>query len=132
MDTQPPTILSDIESYSQSDTIDFIYMLKETLSKQEELNNILNSKKYLEKTEQITNFVRQNDAEVDAQLTVVSDLVIKLKTVSSDNDRLLENEKQHIELLDSDISIIMSEKLIKIRSLKSEILSFLSKQGIMV
>jgi|TARA_B100001057_G_C22713149_1_gene896642 hypothetical protein len=102
-----------------------LFNLNDELQEQKELNNILSEKDFDKKTSEIREFISNNESDIDSYLRSLNAIFEELKTVVNDNKKLKENEKNYIDLLNSEDSKRIASKITQIKILKKKALLFL-------
>jgi len=127
MNTPSIDILDQIAAYSQAETENFYYKLKEDYTAQLKLNNILKKNNYDENIKSIDNFIARNTTEVDYQLERLTKLSTDFQNIVTENNTLKE---EYINLIKSESCINISKKLKEIKDIKEKLMIFLQKAGI--
>ena len=102
-----------------------LFNLNDELQEQKELNNILSEKDFDKKTSEIREFISNNENDIDSYLRSLNAIFEELKTVVNDNKKLKKNEKNYIDLLNSEDSKRIASKITQIKILKKKALLFL-------
>jgi len=127
-----PNILTVLPTYSRTGVEGTILELKRELKEQKQVNKILKEHDYEEKAQDIANFVKRNEKELDDQLLRLSEIVSEIKVVVTENNDLESNEDKYDELVKSEDAQRVAEKLLKLKALKKDALTFLEESGIII
>ena len=127
-----PNILTVLPTYSRTGVEGTILELKRELKEQKQVNKILKEHDYEEKAQDIANFVKRNEKELDDQLLRLSEVVSEIKVVVTENNDLESNEDKYDELVKSEDAQRVAEKLLKLKALKKDALTFLEESGIII
>ena len=90
-----PNILTVLPTYSRTGVEGTILELKRELKEQKQVNKILKEHDYEEKAQDIANFVKRNEKELDDQLLRLSEIVSEIKVVVTENNDLESNEDKY-------------------------------------
>ena len=130
IDDNKTNILDQISSYSQSNTENLIYKLKDEYHSQLKLNKILKEEEHAENIEKIKNFIEINSGEIDNQLQNLKDITNQIKIIVEENNSLRKIGNKYNEVLDSPDCVEVADKLREIKKIKDDINSFLDSSGI--
>ena len=120
-------ILDQIASYSQAETDNFYYSIKNELDAQKKLNKVLKEDKYEENIISINNFISRNSNTIDYQFEELSKITKELKNLVNEN---MELKNKYNEIINSEDCKDISNKLKEIKKIKQDITLFLDKAGI--
>ena len=107
-----------------------LYNLNDELQEQKELNNILSEKDFEKKTNEIREFIFNNEGDIDSYLRSLNAVFEELKTVVNENTKLKENESNYKDLLNSEDSKRIASKISEIKFLKKKALLFLENANL--
>lgn len=129
---QKPNILSVLPTYSRTSIEGTIIELKRELKEQRQVNQMLKENDYEDKAQDIKNFVERNERDLDDQLFRLNEVVMEIKAIVSENNALEVNEAKYENVVKSENSQRVAEKLLKLKALKKEALIFLEESGIII
>jgi hypothetical protein len=123
-------ILEQLASYNSNNLDNYLFDLKNVLSEQTNLNEILKNKNHDENIDYVKNFISINKSQIEYQLDEIKSITGRINDVCLENKNL-ENEKQeYITLINSDDCIDIANKLSEIKKTKENVKAFLLKKGI--
>ena len=96
------------------------------------LNRMLQSEDIENQTREISEFVSQNNENVEKELQDLTEITTKLKSICNENRRLETEKTEFNELLSSHECNEIAEKMRKIKSMKQDVLHFLDSVGLRV
>lgn len=127
-----PNIMEQMVSYNQEVTNTLITQLNEELDEQKQINTILKEKNYDENKIEIEEFVNDHKEIISNQLNTLDTLFKELKQICIENKELHDEQSEYNEVLSNTDVIKISNDMIKLKSLKNNILLFLQQNGIHV
>ena len=130
IDDNKTNILDQISSYSQSNTENLIYKLKDEYQSQLKLNKILKEEEHEENIHKIKNFIEINSGEIDNQLQSLRNITNQIKIIVEENNSLRKIGNKYNEVLDSPDCVEFADKLREIKKIKDNINNFLDSSGI--
>ena len=130
MNENDTNILDQITSYNSNTLEGYIYSLKRELKEQKELNNILKNEDYEGNIKKIKEFLSINNAQIDDQMSHLTNIITEIKDVVNENKKLEKAEDRYDELLNSSEANIIANKLREIKKMKESINHFLLEEGI--
>lgn len=123
-------ILKSMSSYNHVTVEENLNTLRRELEEQTAINQTLKDGDFDEKSELVTVFVEENESLVGEQLERMRELVQSLQTVLVENQELEQNEDVYTEVVHSDKSIDLSNKISELKTLKNTALTFLESAGV--
>lgn len=130
IDDNKTNILDQISSYSQSNTENLIYKLKDEYHSQLKLNKILKEEEHEENIHKIKNFIEINSGEIDNQLQSLRNITNQIKIIVEENNSLRKIGNKYNEVLESPDCVEVADKLREIKKIKDNINNFLDSSGI--
>lgn len=127
-----PNILTVLPTYSRTGVEGTILELKRELKEQRQVNTLLKENNYEDKAQDIQEFVERNEGEIDDQLLRLSEVVMEIKKVVAENSELEANESKYDNLVKSENAQRVAEKLLQLKALKKDALTFLEDSGIII
>ena len=129
----PPTnILDQIPGYNSHENKILLNTLEVEYNEQCALNRMLQSEDIENQTREISEFVSQNNENVEKELQDLTEITTKLKSICNENRRLETEKTEFNELLSSHECNEIAEKMRKIKSMKQDVLHFLDSVGLRV
>jgi hypothetical protein len=128
--TVGPNIMEQMISYNEKSTSFMINQLSEEINDQKEMNHILNGKSFSDNIEEINTFVEKNKDLIPEQTTDLENLFDELKRTIDENYDLKEEQGEYKELLQNEEVIKISGDMVRLKSLKNDIVLFLQSNGI--
>ena len=125
-----PNIMEQIISYNEKSTSFLLNQLTEEIKDQKELNKILNDKNFDDNIQEINSFVEENKDIIPEQTKNLENIFNELKNIINENNELKEDQLEYKELLQNEEVIKISNDMIKLKSLKNDIILFLQSNGI--
>ena len=123
-------ILEQISVYSSNQTEVFIQQIDTELDEQKHINQILKMTDYETNTVEIKEFISNHKEDINKQLSRMESLFAELKSMYEENQILHKNQAKYETVVGShDVSQVASD-LRKLKTLKSDILTFLYSNGI--
>jgi hypothetical protein len=127
-----PNIVKYLPTYNKNKVDTTIRELKRELTEQKGINAILKSEKHEEKGKQIHDFIQRNEGEITDQISRLTVVIGELKDIIKENAELSDNEEKYDELINSDHSIRVANKIATLKELKKDAADFLEDAGITV
>ena len=124
--------LKEITHYNMKNNDDLIEELTEEVNEQEDYNLILKDKNIEENNTVLKKFIENNEDKINQQYTMIKDLSKKLKNLIIENNSLEENEKEYTDLLMSEKSIDIANKINELKDIKKDLKIFLKKNKIIL
>ena len=112
--------------FTQTDTD--LEELRETLKKQIEINNLLKQQNFRENYKKIEDFIARNKEMISAQVEEMKTLSQQIKTISQENNELIEAEKMLTTFLTSKQVNDIVEQIKLLDIIKIDTNFFLSNQ----
>ena len=112
--------------YTQTDTD--LEKLRETLKKQIEINNLLKEQNFRENYKKIEDFIARNKKIISSQVEEMKTLSQQIKTISQENNELIEAEKMLTTFLKSKQVTDIVEQIKLLDVMKIDTNFFLSNQ----
>ena len=125
-----PNIIEQMISYNEKSSYFLLNQLSEEIKEQKEMNKILNDKNFDNNIEEINVFVEKNKDIISQQTNNLESLFNELKIIINENNELKEDQEEYKELLQNEEVIKISNDMIKLKSLKNDIILFLQSNGI--
>ncbi len=126
------SLIDQIPNYNGKKTNIKINYLKDTLSNQIKINQLLKDESnIIEKDiKEMEFFVSNYNLEVENQVNEIENLVLQLKQIINENKELEKSNQNLTKILEDPEIIKVASQLKKIRNLSDEIDFFLDKNGI--
>ena len=112
--------------FAQTDTD--LEQLRETLKKQIEINNLLKEQNFRENYKKIEDFIARNKEMISSQVEEMKTLSQQIKTISQENNELIEAEKMLTTFLTSKQVTDIVEQIKLLDIIKIDTNFFLSNQ----
>ena len=125
-----PNIMEQMISYNENSTSFLLSQLSEEIKDQKEMNKILNDKNFDDNIEEINSFVEENKDMIPEQTKNLENIFNEFKNIVNENNELKEDQQEYKELLQNEEVIKISNDMIKLKSLKNDIILFLQSNGI--
>ena len=125
-----PNILDQISAYNSNQTEVFIKQVNDELTEQKQINNILKTTDYETNTKEIKDFVSNHKDDISSQLTRMENVFLDLKTLYEENQQLHSTQDNYNNTIGSDNVNQVASELRRLKTLKSDILTFLYSTGI--
>lgn len=125
-----PNIMQQMISYNENSTSFLLSQLSEEIKDQKDMNKILNDKNFDDNIEEINSFVEENKDMIPEQTKNLENIFNELKNIVNENNELKEDQQEYKELLQNEEVIKISNDMIKLKSLKNDIILFLQSNGI--
>lgn len=123
-------ILKALSSYSPVIVEENINTLRRELEEQTAINQTLKDSDYDEKSALVSVFIEENESLVSEQLDRMRDIVNNLQSVIADNHELEQNEDVYTEVVGSEESVNLANKISELKTLKNTALTFLESAGV--
>lgn len=125
-----PNVMEQMISYNEKSTTFFLQQLSEEINDQKEMNRLLTNKDFDDNIQAINAFVEQNSEHVPEQTDNLEKLFKELKHIVNENNDLKEDQQEYKELLQTEEVVKISNDMVKLKSLKNDIILFLQSNGI--
>ena len=132
LSSETPNIVKSVPTYNKNKVETTIRELKRELTEQKGINAILKSEQHEEKGKQIHDFIQRNEGEITDQISRLTVIIEDLKSVIKENAELSNTEEKYDELIKSDHSIRVANKIATLKELKKDAIDFLEDAGITV
>lgn len=125
-------ILKGMVSYDSNKIEETILNLNQELKEQQQINTVLKDKDFEKKSKKVLDFIERNDGEITDQIYRLAEVVSSLKKVVKENSELDEVKEDYEELVNSDKSVEVANKLQELKKIKKSAMLFLEKSGIIM
>ena len=125
-------IIDEMVSYDSDATNLLIQTLNQEYNDQLTINQILKDKNFEQNTNEIENFIKDNETNVSQQLSSLENIFTDLKNIHKENQELKDDQQEYKDLIHSEESKKISNDLRKLKSIQNNILLFLQKNGLHV
>ena len=125
-------ILKGMVSYDSDKIEETILNLNQELKEQQQINTVLKDKDFEKKSKKVLDFIERNDGEITDQIYRLAEVVSNLKKVVKENSELDEVKEDYEDLVNSDKSVEVANKLQELKKIKKSAMLFLEKSGIIM
>ena len=119
-----------MSSYNPVTVEENLNTLRRELEEQNSINQTLKDEDFDQKSEMVTAFIEEHDTLVNEQLEKMRELVNSLQAVLTENQDLERNEDVYTEVVHSEKSIDIANKISELKTLKNTALTFLESAGV--
>ena len=125
--TKEPKIIDQISSYNKKHTDVVFSQLKEEYYEQTQINEILKEKNFEENIKEINNFAELHSESIKTQINDMEQLFNDFKKLFNENQTLHNDQSEYTEINNSKEIKDLSNDMLRLKTLKYDILNFLEK-----
>jgi hypothetical protein len=122
-----PKIIDQISSYNKIQTDIVLSQLKEEYYEQIQVNEILKEKNFEQNIKEINDFAELHSESIKSQINEMENLFDNFKKLFSENQELHKDQTEYMEINNSKEIKDLSNDMLKLKTLKYDILNFLEK-----
>ena len=122
-------ILKGMVSYDSNKIEETILNLNQELKEQQQINTVLKDKDFEKKSKKVLDFIERNDGEITDQIYRLAEVVSNLKKVVKENSELDEVKEDYEDLVNSDKSVEVANKLQELKKIKKSAMLFFREIG---
>ena len=126
-----PDIITQLSNYNHNDIDIQIKKFEKILDNQKNLFKILSSKNSNENKKKIELFIEDNEELIEEQSTLLNNLLLDLKTIYNNNNKLVKESHEYSELVKSKKYSSIADKIRNINKSCEDINYFLQNSGIL-
>lgn len=126
-----PDIITQLSNYNHNDIDIQIKKFEKILDNQKNLFKILSSKNSNENKKKIELFIEDNEELIEEQSTLLNNLLLDLKTIYNNNNKLVKESQEYSELVKSKKYSSIADKIRNINKNCEDINHFLQNSGIL-
>tara|TARA_B100001093_G_C26795439_1_gene1000858 strand:- start:143 stop:643 length:501 start_codon:yes stop_codon:yes gene_type:complete len=125
--TKEPKIIDQISSYNKKHTDVVFSQLKEEYYEQTQINEILKEKNFEENIKEINNFAELHSESIKTQINDMEELFNDFKKLFNENQTLHNDQSEYTEINNSKEIKDLSNDMLRLKTLKYDVLNFLEK-----
>lgn len=125
--TKEPKIIDQISSYNKKHTDVVFSQLKEEYYEQTQINEILKEKNFEENIKEINDFSEFHSESIKTQINDMEQLFHDFKKLFNENQTLHKDQSEYTEINNSKEIKDLSNDMLRLKTLKYDILNFLEK-----
>ena len=125
-------IIDQISGYNNTQTTVFIQQINDELDEQKQINAVLKMNDYENNIKEITEFVENHGNDISTKLSQLETTFVELKNVYEENQTLHTSNEANSSILNSENVTKVASEMRRLKTLKTEILTFLYSTGIRV
>lgn len=122
-----PKIIDQISSYNKIQTDIVLSQLKEEYYEQIQVNEILKEKNFEQNIKEINDFAELHSESIKSQINEMENLFDNFKQLFNENQELHKDQTEYMEINNSKEIKDLSNDMLKLKTLKYDILNFLEK-----